>query len=513
MVIRSGWLAAALSFVLPGLGQVSLGRVRRGVLVAIPAVATFGVALAVVLSGPNEMLDLFVRPEVVIAFLVANAVLALYHVLAIVDAYRIASALRPASTHRRLTIVLVGLLVATTVGVHGAIGWVGADASSTLDAVLGGDPAAVIPEASFEPADSAPVAPSPTDTIEPTATPTPWPAWSPPTASSLTASPTPTPTPTPLPTPTQPPTPRAPALAEQPPTPDLRLPPWARDGRLDLLLMGADSGPDRWSLRTDTLIVLSIDTATGRAALFGVPRNMVGVPLAPESAKAFAGGRFPGLINALYVYAMSHPGDFPGGANRGFRAVSGAVQELLGIRLDGLIVVNLAGFVGLVDAVGGLWIDVPERVVDANYPLEDGSGWISLDIEPGCQHLSGRMALAYARSRHQDSDYGRMERQQRVLAALRRQLDPLSLVAKVPKLLSIARDDLWTTISRTDAPELASLAARVDARRIESTLFAPSRYAAHVDDLEIATIRSVVRTVFDHPAPARSPIDPGAHCP
>ena len=302
-------------------------------------------------------------------------------------------------------------------------------------------------------------------------------------------------------------------LPDTPSTSNVRLPPWARDGRLDLLLIGSDSGPDRWSLRTDTLIVLSIDTATGHSALFGVPRNMTGVPLAPESAGAFPGGRFPGLINALYVYAMGHPGDFPGGANRGFRAVSGAVQELLGIQLDGLVVVNLAGFVSLVDAIGGLWLNVPERLVDSNYPLEDGSGWISVDFEPGCHHLSGRLALAYARSRHQDSDYGRMERQQRVLAALRRQLDPLSLVARVPKLLSIARDDLWTTISRDDIGELAQLAAKVDARRIESTVFGPSRFPEHVDDHELATIRSVVRTVFDHPAPARSPIDPGSGCP
>jgi anionic cell wall polymer biosynthesis LytR-Cps2A-Psr (LCP) family protein len=86
---------------------------------------------------------------------------------------------------------------------------------------------------------------------------------------------------------------------------------------------------------------------------------MTGVPLAPESAGAFRNGRFPGLLNALYVYAMGHPKAFPGGASRGFRAVTGAVQELVGVRLDGAVVVNLAGFVRLVDALGGLWIDVP----------------------------------------------------------------------------------------------------------------------------------------------------------
>ena len=143
-------------------------------------------------------------------------------------------------------------------------------------------------------------------------------------------------------------------------------------------------------------------------------------------------GHFPGLLNALYVYAMGHPDAFPGGDARGMRAVSGAVQQLLGVRLDGMVVINLAGFVSLVDELGGLWIDIPARLVDDKYPLEDGSKLIKVAFDAGCQKLDGRMALAYARSRHQDSDYGRMHRQQTVLLSLRREVDPVALVPKVP---------------------------------------------------------------------------------
>ncbi|MER3418835.1 MAG: hypothetical protein C4343_07060, partial [Chloroflexota bacterium] len=271
----------------------------------------------------------------------------------------------------------------------------------------------------------------------------------------------------------------------------------AADGRLNLLLIGSDAGPDRWSLRTDTLIVLSVDVATGHAALFGIPRNLVGVPLPAESAAAFPGGRFPGLLNALYVYAMGHPGAFPGGKTRGFRAVTGAVQELVGVRLDGAVVVNLAGFVRLVDAVGGLWIDVPARLYDPNYPLEDGSGHIVLDIRPGCRHLDGRFALAYARSRHQDSDYGRMARQQAVLLALRRQLDPLELLPKFPELLDIAGQNLWTTLDPDAVGGLAELASRVDASAVRRVLFVPPAYPSQLDDRTIAKIRTVVRGVFE----------------
>jgi LCP family protein required for cell wall assembly len=278
------------------------------------------------------------------------------------------------------------------------------------------------------------------------------------------------------------------------------------DGRLDVLLIGSDAGPDRWSLRTDTMMVLSVEVATGRAALFGIPRNLVGVPLPAESARAFPDGRFPGLLNALYVYAMGHPRSFPGGEARGFRAVAGAIQELVGVPLDGAVVVDLAGFVRLVDALGGLWIDVPERVIDANYPLEDGSGHIRIDIRMGCQRLDGRMALAYARSRHQDSDYGRMRRQQAVVVALARQVDPLDLLPRVPELLEIAGDHLWTTIDRADIDELATLAVSVDTSRVSSVRFVPPRYPAHLTTSGVERIRTVVRSAFAAPLPPGSPI-------
>ena len=487
MVVRSPSIAAVLSFVVPGLGQASVGARRRAALIAIPALATVALVLGAVAAGPRELVDLLLQRDVLLALLILNVALGAYHLLAIVDAYRIAGRRRVAVGRSRLGLVVVGLLLVTTVGIHGGAEWVGLDSFSTLDAVFpGGDQGIALPEPSFEPSTVPSAEPGGSPSASPSS-----PASAEPGIVLPTLVPFPALSPSPGPNP-------APSPSAAP------VPAWAKDGRLDLLLIGADSGPDRWSLRTDTMIVLSVDVATGHAALFGIPRNMTGVPVAPEDAAAVPNGRFPGLLNALYVYAMGHPSQFPGGDARGFRAVGGAVQELLGVRIDGMVVVNLAGFVGLVDQIGGLWVDVPERLVDTHYPLEDGSGLITIDIKPGCQEFDGRMALAYARSRHQDSDYGRMERQQRVLVALRRQFDPLTLLPKFPKLLSILRDDVWTTIARSDVAGLARLAARVDPDRVRTTLFAPSRYSSHVDDAEIAAIRSVVRTVFQRPPPPAS---------
>lgn len=479
--VRSPALAAFLSFVMPGLGQLSLGSARRGLLISIPAVGVFLAAIGLRLAGGGVLLEAFMRPEILVALLVFNVVLAAYHVMAVIDAYGLAIGVRRsrrAPAQGVSVLVLVAVLVATF-SIHGAIEAIGYQAYQTMERVFvpsGPGGSWSIPEPSFEP--------------DPTAIASSWP------------SPAPLPTPTPSPFVTASPSPSA-------------APKWAADGRLNLLLIGSDAGPDRWSLRTDTIIVLSVDVETGRVALFGIPRNLVGVPLPPESADAFSNGRFPGLLNALYVYAMGHPRQFPGGDARGFRAVSGAVQELVGVQLDAVVVVNLAGFVRLVDAIGGLWIDVPERLMDRNYPLEDGSGHLRLDIRPGCQLLDGRMALAYARSRHQDSDYGRMRRQQAVLVALARQVDPIALLPKVPRLLEIASGNLWTTVPRSDVRALAELAARVDTGHVRTVRFVPSRYPSHLDSAEIAQIRRVVRSAFEGQSsgPASSPAAPSKACP
>ena len=158
---------------------------------------------------------------------------------------------------------------------------------------------------------------------------------------------------------------------------------------------------------------------------------------------------------------------------------------------------DLQGFVRLVNSVNGLWIRIPEPLYDDHYPKVDGSGYMEISFDAGCQRLTGSEALQYARSRHQDSDYGRMRRQQLTLLALRRQLDPIDLLEKAPEMLSIAKDDLWTTIKRRDLPALAELAATVQARDVERVYFTPPDYPEFLTTAGIKQIRQTVRHVFD----------------
>jgi LCP family protein required for cell wall assembly len=285
---------------------------------------------------------------------------------------------------------------------------------------------------------------------------------------------------------------------------------WAADGRLNILLLGGDAGPGRFGLRTDTIILASVEVETGRTALFGIPRNLKNVPLPPESAGAQRCGCFPNFFFGLYRYASDHPRFFPGdGAHRGLRAVAGAVEELTGVELDGIVLVDLHGFIELIDALGGVDINVAQRIVDNAYPKEDGSGDIRIVIEPGLQHMDGVHALRYARTRHQDSDYGRMRRQQEVLVALRHQMDVCTLIPRIPELVDIAKRTLTTDIQARELPGLLELAAKVDADRISKDAFNPPTIHETLRAEDIRAIHERVAAAFDGPAPPPDEEEPG----
>jgi LCP family protein required for cell wall assembly len=466
-------VAAFLSFLLPGLGQIAVGALTRGLLLGFPLVAVIVIGVLLALTDRGDVIGALVKPDVVLGLVALDVLLGLIHLVAIGDAYRLARRRvgRSAWQLRAGAPTALVVLLVATLAIHGGLGALGVQAYNAMGAIYHQPGSSFgIPTGTFEP----------TDTPEPGASPTPF-------------QPTPTPT--------------------------TAGPAWAADGRLNILLIGGDAGPGRWNLRTDTLIVFSADLATGHAAMFGIPRNLCNVPLPPESADAFPGGIFrcpddvtkagSYFINALWVYADGHRKLFPGGDDAGFRAIAGAVQQLVGVQLDGAVVVNLNGFVDLINALGGVWVDVPYAVHDDHYPLEDGSGYASVTIKAGCQHFNGHRALMYARIRHQDSDYFRMARQQIVLESLARQLNPLAMLTQLPSLLDIAKENLRTTFSPDDASSLAQFGLRIDTRHIKNVRFVPPKYPEYLTSSEIKQIQKVVRNVFtDWPA-AASP-DPSA---
>jgi LCP family protein required for cell wall assembly len=211
--------------------------------------------------------------------------------------------------------------------------------------------------------------------------------------------------------------------------------------------------------------------------MIGLPRNLQNAPYPPGPARdASACGCQPGLINAMYVEATGRrPGLWPGkGAVKGIGAVRSVVSTLTGRPIDAVLIVDLVGVIRVVDAMGGVDIDVPEAVIDHDYP-DPGKGKIELRIKAGKQHFDGHRALAYARSRHMDSDYGRMERQQILLLAIRKQLGP-SVILSAPGLFAAAKGTAWTDLPREALPALVELFGKTEGKKVHQLRIVPSRY-------------------------------------
>jgi LCP family protein required for cell wall assembly len=250
---------------------------------------------------------------------------------------------------------------------------------------------------------------------------------------------------------------------------------WNGLDRLNILLIGGDFGEGRTGIRTDTMITVSIDPATGDAAMFSIPRNWTQAPL-PEGMGIWDCNCYPELINELWIAGERYPEAFPGPGTPSENAVKGVISEFLGIPIHFYAMVNLDGFVDVVDALGGVEVYVPTRVVDEEYPSEDGQGTERIVIEPGLNQFDGHLALAYARTRHQDSDYFRMSRQRCVIEAMVDQADPVSLLRNFGSLASVIKDSMSTDIPIDALPQLVELKPVLDLENIVSIRFIPPEY-------------------------------------
>lgn len=229
------------------------------------------------------------------------------------------------------------------------------------------------------------------------------------------------------------------------------------DGRYNILLMGGDAARDRFGLRPDSMSVLSIDAVTGQTLNIGIPRNLQRAPFVAGSPmrKLWPNGYNCGdvcLINAIYKDVTdSHSDLYPDavakGSNPGIEATKEAVEGVTGLTIQSYVLVDMAGFKHLIDAVGGIDINVTQRLpigghLDANGVQTGVRGW----IEPGLQHMDGHTALWYARSRHTTSDYDRMQRQRQVEDAMLAQMDPANVLSHFREIAAAGRQLVTTDI-------------------------------------------------------------------
>lgn len=217
----------------------------------------------------------------------------------------------------------------------------------------------------------------------------------------------------------------------------------------NILLFGGDAGPGRWGMRTDTMILVSIHEASGRTALVSIPRNLGRLQFPPGTplAEQFPDG-FDDLTNAVFTYVnsrdelMQHYG--AGGLQPEAAALSGALGYSLDVEIDDFALVNMQGFADVIDAVGGVTLELSQSVP---LPPDPGGEPLPPSIGPGFVDMDGTLAVAYARSRAADSDYQRMGRQRQLLAALGSQVSTTEALTAFGSVTGVLDDAMRTSLS------------------------------------------------------------------
>lgn len=481
--VPRAFVAGLFSAFVPGTGQVYAGAKRRGVWMLAVTATLLACALVVAFQDGLTLLRLAVRPDVLIALLVLNALVFVFRAHCTVDAYRRSRRARTLSGRpvgpaggRAFAVALLLVLVALP---HVVLGYYDFRSYDVLTSIF----------AAAEPVD-----------VLPTGGGSPAPAGGGGGASGGAPDPAPS-----MPAPAGTAGPDAPATSQTRP-PAERASPWTR-GRVTFLLVGGDAGPYRYGLRTDTMIVVSVDTRTGRAALFGVPRNLIDVPF-PASARTEL-ETYPEILNSLWGYAEANPELFPGARMPGPTALKETIGSMLGLEIDYFAAVDLRGFVELVDVLGGVTVNVQRSVYDAGVsPPVEGEPSIELDLAPGRHTLDGRHALAFVRTRWASSDYDRMHRQRCVMGALAQQASVGKLLRAFPKLASTVKKFVLTDIPLKSLPDVVELLASLDSKRLVGVSFVPPAFAAAWTDGDpVPDVELIRRTVAR--AIARTPkLDP-----
>jgi len=293
--------------------------------------------------------------------------------------------------------------------------------------------------------------------------------------------------------------------------------PWADTPRVNVLLIGSDQGADRTGVRTDSTILASIDTHTGDTLLIGIPRNLENVPFPPGTpmAEQYPNGYTcnnpadPCLFNALWQFGVansksgafsSYYGSFK---NPGLQATVDGVEQTTKLDVNETLILDLDSFKAFVNAMGGVDVNVKKPVPIAGH--EDRSGHqvgVKSYIQPGHRHLNGYLALWYARSRSDSSDYERMVRQRCVIGAITQQADPVQLARSFPELAGALQHDISTSIKLDDLSAWVTLLLRVKSAHVRSLPFTDANINPGHPDFDY--IQTKIQKALTPPAPSKA---------
>ena len=256
------------------------------------------------------------------------------------------------------------------------------------------------------------------------------------------------------------------------------------DGRFTMLLLGSDARPGLGGERTDTIMIATIDPVTGRVSFVSLPRDTADVPIGP-------GQTYSPKINGLFQqYRLN------GQTRRvAYGSMVKAMEYAFGIEIDRYALVHFNGVISLIDAMGGIDVNLAE-------PFDDPTSHITksgLHLHKGVNHLDGHVALAFARSRHTTTDYDRSRRQQLIITIAISKVLGLG-IGELATLAPAAFTAIDTNLTISDAPTLFALSQSARLGAYKSVVLGPRTYATETagftNHLKIDVVRALFKRIF-----------------
>lgn len=239
-------------------------------------------------------------------------------------------------------------------------------------------------------------------------------------------------------------------VAAATPNPVDDLPNWDGTSRVNILLLGSDSRETGDVARSDTMILVTINPQTKQVSMLSIPRDLlVTIPNYGQDK-----------INAAYAYGSMTSFTGPG------LAVA-TVEYNFGVTIDYFAEVDTFGMADIINTLGGVTLDVAAPIKDDEYP-GTGNNYLRVMIHTGLQHMNGTQAVQFARTRHDDNDFARSDRQQQLLRAMQQQGIKLNLLSKATTLLTELGNTFRTDLSPSQVLALAKLGSSISSSDVHS---------------------------------------------
>jgi len=223
----------------------------------------------------------------------------------------------------------------------------------------------------------------------------------------------------------------------------------------NFLILGTGGGVHDGADLTDSIIVASLDPNDGLVSMLSIPRDLfIKDDLVGDSK-----------INQIYFSAKKYYGNSPEGLDH----LKKKIEEIVGIPIHYYIKLDFKGFTEMIDAIGGIDVDVKEDLYDPFYPKDGTVDYETFSIKKGLQHLDGKTALKYARSRETTSDFSRADRQQKIIYAIKSQALNTKVLfnkEKIENILNVLKENIETNIKVKEILTLGSYADKINSNSI-----------------------------------------------